>query len=122
MKILHGNIAWFLRPILLPGEGLILAGQSPTGSNEAGRGFVGTGIYRLEIGGSPRFCPSRSQAATSRLADLFDFVRADLDGNGTVETVAIDKNEKLLVYDDQNNLLWVSEGNFGGSRNYLRGR
>ena len=66
VKILHENIAWFLRPILLPGEGMILAGQ--IGSNEAGRGFVGTGIYRLEIGGSRGSVRRGAKLPTSRLA------------------------------------------------------
>jgi hypothetical protein len=117
VRILHENIAWFLRPILLPGEGMILAGQ--TGSNQAGKGFVEPGIYRLEIAGSRASVRRGAKLPLPGSLNLFDFVRADLDGDGTVETVAIDRNEKLLVYDNQNNLLWVSEGNFGGSRNYL---
>ena len=117
VKILHENIAWFLRPVLWPGEGMILAGQ--IGSNAAGKGFVEPGLYRLEIGGSPASVRRGAKLPLPGSLNLFDFVRADLDGNGTVETVAIDKNEKLLVYDHLNNLLWVSEGNFGGSRNYL---
>ncbi len=117
VKILHENISWFLRPILWPGEGMILAGQ--TGSNDAGRGYVGTGIYRLESGAGRASVRRGAKLPLPGSLNLFDFVRADLDGNGTVETVAIDNNEKIMVYDDQNNLMWVSEGNFGGSRNYM---
>jgi hypothetical protein len=51
--------------------------------------------------------------------NLFDFVLADLNGDGAVEKVVIDKNEKLLVYDQNNNLLWVSNDEFGGSKNYI---
>jgi hypothetical protein len=54
-----------------------------------------------------------------REVNLFDFVFADLNGDGQMETVAIDNQEKLLVYNQEKNLLWVSTENFGGSTNYL---
>ena len=51
--------------------------------------------------------------------NLFDFNYADLDGDGFYEIVAVDQNEKLRVYNVGNELMWVSQKNFGGSNIYL---
>jgi len=51
--------------------------------------------------------------------NLFDFALADLNGDGMVETIAVDREEKLTVYDQAGALLWISNENFGGSKNYL---
>ena len=51
--------------------------------------------------------------------NLFDFVYADLDGDGFYEIVAIDQKEKLKIYSPSNELMWVSQKNFGGSKIYL---
>jgi len=110
------NIAWFLRPLDLPGQGLILAGQMS--SNDPARGFVAPGIYRLEKKADGKIHRGARLPVPVRV-NLFDFVWADIDGDRTSEIVAIDRQEKLLVYDDKSNLTWVSEGNYGGSRNYF---
>jgi len=116
LKLQQDNIAWFLRPLHLPGEGVILAGQMS--SNDPSRGYVAPGIYRLEKKEDGRIHRGAKLPVPARV-NLFDFVWADIDGDRTSEIVAIDRNEKLLVYDDENNLTWVSEGNYGGSRNYF---
>lgn len=116
LKLQQDNIAWFLRPLHLPGEGVILAGQMS--SNDPSRGYVAPGIYRLEKKGDGRIHRGAKLPVPARV-NLFDFVWADIDGDRTSEIVAIDRNEKLLVYDDKNNLTWVSEGNYGGSRSYI---
>jgi hypothetical protein len=51
--------------------------------------------------------------------NLFDFVYADLDGDRSYETVAIDGKERMKVYNSTNELLWVSKNNYGGSQVYL---
>jgi len=116
LTVQQDNIAWFLRPLQLPGEGLILAGQMA--SNDPARGFVAPGIYRFEKKRDGRMHRSAKLPVPARV-NLFDFVWADIDGDRSSEIVAIDRNEKLLVYDDKSNLTWVSEGNYGGSRNYF---
>lgn len=116
LKLQQDKIAWFLRPLHLPGEGVILAGQMS--SNDPARGYVAPGIYRLEKKEDGKIHRGAKLPVPDRV-NLFDFVWADVDGDRTSEIVAIDRNEKLLVYDDKNNLTWVSEGNYGGSRNYF---
>lgn len=117
MKVLGKNIRWYLRPLFLPGEGMVLAGQS--GNNIPEQGFVQPGLYTMTISPGYASVGRGSKIPLPSSVNLFDFIRVDLDMNGTVETVATDRNERLLVYDNQNNLLWVSDEEFGGSRNYV---
>ncbi|MBB5347141.1 VCBS repeat-containing protein [Desulfoprunum benzoelyticum] len=116
LKVEQDNIPWFLRPLHLPGEGMILAGQMS--NSDPATGFVARGIYRLVKNEDGRIHRGAKLPVPVRV-NLFDFVWADIDGDGTSELVTIDRNEKILVYDDKSELTWVSEGNYGGSRNYF---
>ncbi len=51
--------------------------------------------------------------------NLFDFVYADLDGDGFHEIVVVDQNEKLRVYNPGNELMWVSKKQFASSKVYI---
>ena len=117
LKVLCKDIRWFVRPMLVPKEGLILAGQS--GNAHPEQGYVQPGLFKMTV--SPGYASVERGAKIPLPAsvNLFDFIWADLDTNGTVETIVIDRNEKLLVYDNQNNILWVSDEDYGGSRNYV---
>ena len=114
LHIVSKEIPWYLRPLQIPGKGMILAGQ------ESGVGIgnlLSPGIYALKMN---KGLPIRGEMLPlPREVNLFDFVFADLKGDGQVETVAIDKEGKLRVYDQGKTLLWVSTEQFGGSTNYL---
>ncbi len=113
--IVTQNIAWYLRPLYVPGKGWRLAGQR-RGLEKTQ--FVREGVYLLNVDG--RFEPKEGERLPlPKRVNLFDFVYADLDGDGKPETVAVDRREKLKVFNQTNELLWVSERNFGGSKVYL---
>ncbi len=105
---LHKEVPKYIRPLRLPGKGLVLAGQS--GGLEGG---VMAGIYQLSLvpGG---------QIVTGELlpvpesVNLFEFVFADLEGDGVAEVVAITKKEELKVFDSNLELLYTSPPGFGG--------
>ncbi|EKD39736.1 MAG: hypothetical protein ACD_75C00308G0002, partial [uncultured bacterium] len=113
--VVSRNIGWYLRPLYVPGKGWRLAGQK--------RGvekiqFVRDGIYLLDI--DPQFkLKEGERLPLPKRINLFDFVYADLDGDGKPETVTIDQREKMKVFNQANELLWVSERFFGGSKVYL---
>ena len=78
------------------------------------------GLVRLLPGdggleqGSPLSVPGR--------LNLFDFSYADLDGDGTHESIAITQSDRLEVMSAAGGLLWRSEDYFGGTTRYLGGR
>ena len=114
-KTIKQRIPWYLRPINHPERGLILAGQR--------RGldrieFVKKGVYQLSLKADSSFAAG-SEIVLPRSVNLFDFFYADIDGDKVMETITIDQNEKLRIYDQENGLLWVSSENYGGSKTYL---
>jgi hypothetical protein len=114
-RLLTENIPWYIRPVLVPGKGWRLAGQK---RGSAKTELVKAGVYQLDPGAGN--VPGEGERLL--LPDgvnLFDFVFADLDGDGAPETVAVDKKERIQVFNRANELLWVSKKTFGGSQIYL---
>lgn len=116
-KVIQNRIDWYIRPMNVPGEGRFLLGQKAN-KNE-GNGFVETDLYKLNKDNSTGRYKRGTRYNLPRGVNLFDFVKADISGDGALETIAIDKLEKMLVYKQNNELLWVSEGDYGGSTNTL---
>jgi len=113
--VVSANIPWYIRPIMVPGKGLRLAGQK--------RGIEKTellkaGVYLLDLDAA-KMLKQAEQLPLPSGVNLFDFTFADLDGDGAVETVAIDAKERMRVFNRANELLWVSKKTFGGSQVYL---
>jgi hypothetical protein len=110
-----GNISWYLRPVNIPGKGWRLAGQK---RGAARLDLVSPGVYLLAVDGE--YKPSQGERLPLPTGvNLFDFAYADLDGDSFYEIVVIDQKEKLRVYSPGNELMWVSQKNFGGSNIYL---
>lgn len=114
-QVFSQNIRWYLRPILVPGKGLQLAGQK---RGLAKIELVRPGIFLLAQGENGKIT-ELSRLPLPESVNLFDFVYADLDGDTFYETVVVDRNEKLRVYSPGNQLMWVSKKNYGSSKIYL---
>lgn len=114
-RIVTNNIPWYIRPIFVPGKGWQLAGQKRGKEKTV---LVKPGVYMLSLDGQ-RVPKEGGRLLLPEEINLFDFVYADLDGDGALETVAIDKKEKMKVYNQANELLWVSKKTFGGSQVYI---
>ncbi len=108
LKWLSEWIPLYIRPIRVPGQGVILAGQR--GGLE---GEPRDGIYTLVI-------KDDGQVATDTLlavpdgVNLFAFVFADLEGDKVPEVVAITVKEELVVYNGNMDRLYTSPSGFGG--------
>ena len=108
VKWLHKDVHWYLRPLNIPGEGMVLAGQQ-SGVN----GMTQPGIYRMNsqagtnISGGERLSVPKS-------VNLFDFVFADLDGDTVTEIVSISWQEELVVYGADLQIFYNSPAGFGG--------
>ena len=114
-RILSENIPWYIRPVLVPGKGWRLVGQKRgAGKTE----LVKAGVYLLNLS-SANVPDAGERLPLPDGVNLFDFVFADLDGDGAPETVVIDKKERMKVFNRANELLWVSKKTFGGSLTYL---
>ena len=106
---------WYVKPMNIPGPGLILAGQhggidSPFTS----------GIYELDIVNSA--LQSKEQLPVPGDINLFDFSMADLDGDGKAEVISIDQADRLKVRQTSGKQMWKGDGRYGGSLRYIGGR
>lgn len=109
------RIPWYLRPVEKPGDGWILMGQK-RGLEKID--FMQPGIYVLELATDYEIVEQKKVGLPPKV-NLFDFVFADLNGDGSFETITIDHLEKMKVYNSIHELLWVSKRSFGGSNIYL---
>lgn len=114
-QIAAQNIPLYLRPLLVPGKGWQLVGQK--------RGLerinlINSGVYLLTFDSQYKIANEQRMQLPINV-NLFDFVYADLDGDGLFEVVVVDQQQKLRVYSPGNNLMWVSQKKFGSSKIYL---
>lgn len=117
MQQLKTGINYYIRPLNTPSEGWILAGQK--GNKDSKTGFIEKNIVKLDLSQDLKGITEGKVLPLPEKISLFDFVWADLEGNGVQKLVSVDRHEKLLVYDANNSLLWVSENDYGGSRNFI---
>lgn len=113
------NIRYGLRPLELPGEGVILAGQSSSMKDDV---FLEPGVFRLKMDRRNSIVEKGKTISLPRGLNLFDFVVGDLDGDGLNETIAITGNMKMVVYGPGNRMRWRSDREYGGSLRYLGSR
>ena len=114
-RTLAENIYWYIKPLLVPGKGWQLAGQKRGAERTE---FIREGVYLLNVEAGYKLSQGERLTLPKRV-NLFDFVYADLDGDKVPEIVAIDQRERMKVYSQANELLWVSQRSFGGSKVYL---
>lgn len=115
LEELAEHVRYYLRPVWVPNKGWQLLGQK--------RGLQKTellrsGVYLLNLQADGKIQQGQ-QLPLPRSVNLFDFIYADINGDGTQEIVAVDQREKIKIYNNENQLIWVSNRNFGGSKSYL---
>ncbi len=111
------NIPWYLRPAQWPGKGLILAGQR--GSRDPQKGFIASQISQLTITNDFKNVQATQQLTLPKNVHLFAFAWIQLDREGSPKLVTINQQDRLLVYNGAQQVLWVSDKDFGGSKNFF---
>jgi len=80
--------------------------------------LVRQGIYLLSLDAKNKITQG-DRLPLPASVNLFDFIYADLDGDGFHEIIVVDQKEKLRVYNPGNELMWVSKKQFASSKIYL---
>lgn len=110
---LEENVPYYLHAVSLPNGDSMLLGQTPPPRDASGGAMH---LMRYEDG---RLQPSGN---TLPLPDtgynIFDIAPADLDGDGKLEIVAINRQNRLQVFSSAGTLLWISADEYGASRNF----
>lgn len=110
------DIRWAIRPVVTPEEGLVLLGQRKSNEVES---FFEPQIFILKIDDNANRVTRGKKMFLPPQLNLFDFIYADIDGDGIMEKVGITSTLKLAVFDRENRLNWISQENYGGSVKYL---
>ncbi|MDD3813415.1 MAG: FG-GAP-like repeat-containing protein [Desulfocapsaceae bacterium] len=116
MVTLFEEARYYIRPVKVPGLGVVLAGQRAGSEGVAIRGP----IYILTRDGAQLVGDERLPVPSG--VNLFDFSFADLDGDGEWEVVVLDQWNKLLVMKQSGKLLWKSEERYGGTKRFIGGK
>ncbi len=110
---LADKVDWYLRAIEIPGQGMVLAGQ------KAGpKRLLTKEVYRLDLNQGQ--VTKGDQLQTGGM-NLFEFSYADLDGNGSLEVVAISQGDRLMVLTQAGKTLWTSDDYYGGTTRFIGG-
>ena len=105
---------WFFRVIEIPGKGPRLIGQA----RSAGAFFRGP-VYELERSGNNY--TAGEKLLLPRGANVYSFAYADLGKkSGITNTVVLNRDEKLEMYDANREFLWRSEDYYGGTVTFMQ--
>ncbi|MBU0681914.1 MAG: VCBS repeat-containing protein [Proteobacteria bacterium] len=111
---LFQNQRFYIKPVTVPGRGLILAGQQSTVNDP-----FADGIFELSVVDGQLV---RGEALpVPDGINVFSFALADLDGDGATEVITLDDSDKLRVLMAGGKQLWQSDDHFGGSLRYVGG-
>lgn len=116
MVTLFSDARYYLRPVKVPGLGMVLAGQKSGAEGVA----INGPIYILTQDGSQLVGEERLPVPSG--VNIFDFSFADLDGDGEWEIVALDQWNKMVVMKQSGKVLWKSEERFGATKRFVGGR
>jgi hypothetical protein len=111
--ILYSNVPFYIRPGLdLEGRPVLIGqGKGPTGP--AGRKFY---ILKQDAGGK---LAKAAELPVPHGFNLMDFIRADLDRDGSLEFIGLDTRNRLVLMNAAGEPLWQSEPGYGASKDFL---
>jgi TolB-like protein len=104
---------WYVRPMVLPGQGLVLAGQQA--GNE---GPVNPAIYKLAQKDG-KLQKGEELALPVIEVNLYDFVLGDFTGDGQTEIAVQTQQRELLLYNRAGDVLWRGSGKYGFTQRFI---
>lgn len=112
MSYLFQHVPYYLRAMTVAEEPTQLLGQT-TLAGELG----GADICHMTL--DPQKGVNQGQKLNlPQGINLYDFAQGDINGDGKRETIAINKNNKLQVFDASGTLLWTSGEQYGASNSF----
>jgi len=110
---LFQHVPYYLRTLTAPKQPAVLLGQSTLAGQLGGAVISQMGLdpQRGVVMGSPFPLPKGF--------NIFDFAQADINGDGSKETIAINSNNIMQVFDATGSLLWSGSEQFGATNNFF---
>jgi|GEM_PF-2410297 len=116
LQLEQDDISAYIRTVTVPDKGTFIAGQSLKPQTDLWQ--LAPGVYRLKQDEHTGRLVKDSRLVLPEQTKLFDFAYVDLNNDSTLETIVIDERQKLLVYNENNELLWVSSESYGGGMSF----
>jgi hypothetical protein len=113
MTYLFQHAPYYLRAMTVAGQSPVLLGQT-TLAGELG----GADICQMTLDPQKGVIQGKKLNLPEGI-NLFDFAQGDINGDGKPETIAINKNNRLQVFDAAGTLLWTSSEQYGASNNFF---
>lgn len=110
---LFDNAPFYIRVADLPDTGPTLVGQRGWSYEEP----VRPGIFRLLINNGTLVTEEKLPLPPE--INLFDFAMADLDNNGSIETIVLTQDNRLQVLAAGGRKLWQGSEQYGGTSRYI---
>ncbi len=110
---LFQHVPYYLRAITAPKEAPVLLGQTSLASE------LGADAISLMTLDPQRGVVMGKSLPLPKGFNIFDFAQADINGDGVKETIAINKYNKMQVFDAAGTLLWTSAEQFGATNNFF---
>ncbi len=112
LRRLEENVPYYLQAVeLAKGEAMLLGQTPPPGAPSGGA----IHLMRYE---KDALRPSDTTLPLPAGYNVYDAMPADLDGDGSLEIVAINAQNRLQVFSSSGTLLWTSADAYGASRNF----
>ncbi len=110
---LFEHAPWYLTTINTPKHAPMLVGQQVL-ANQLGGGK----IFQLQLDAKGQLVQGKQLALPSGI-NVFDFTLADVNGDGHLETLIINKDNRLQIFGSDGHLLWTSPEMIGASKNFF---
>lgn len=110
-------VPYFLNAVEFPRRGKILLGQE---KGQPEDGPFKKDIHEMILRGD-RIAPA-APANLPRTCNVFNFARADINNDGSEETIVIDSASTLVVYSSAGNIMWRGNNLFGATTNAFEGK
>jgi TolB-like protein len=112
LDMILDDLPWYIRILDIPGQGAVLVGQR--GGKDR---LLRSGIFKLMKNGT-KVMPEERIIMPDYI-NLFEFVLADVTGDGAREIIAISRADRLYVVRSNGSVLWISEEFYGGTSRYI---
>lgn len=112
INYLFEHVGWYLRTMAEPGKTPVLLGQKNLADE------LGAAIHLMQLD-PQQGVTMGAEINIPKGFNLFDIAQADIDGDGKKETVALNSNNRLQVFDAAGALRWTSSEIMGASNNFF---
>lgn len=117
LQMIREGIDYFLNGIELPKRGKVLIGQEKGPITD---GAFKPGVYEMIVR-SKGLSPG-SPVATPRQCNVFNFAKADINGDNLEETILINSSNQLVILSSSGEQLWKATRYFGATTNSFEAR